>query len=116
MWPRVEQGAENDQAGGAGANTTPAIILNVQRQPGRQRDFRWSIPFKALLPRLQASLPAAIEVTPLTDRTITIRASVSDVEFELGLAVALVVLVIFLFLRNIPAATHHSRAFRCRYR
>src|SRR5208282_5346936 len=58
---------------------------------------------KTLLPTLSASLPAAITVKPLTDRTITIRASVQDVEFELALAVGLVVMVIFLFLRNIPA-------------
>jgi multidrug efflux pump subunit AcrB len=58
---------------------------------------------KELLPKLQASLPSSIEVVPLTDRTITIRASVHDVQFELFLAVALVVMVIFLFLRNIPA-------------
>jgi multidrug efflux pump len=58
---------------------------------------------KALLPQLQATLPAAVDVAVLTDRTVTIRASVSDVEFELGLAIALVVAVIFLFLRNIPA-------------
>jgi multidrug efflux pump len=56
-----------------------------------------------LLPQLQATLPAAVDVAVLTDRTVTIRASVADVEFELGLAVALVVLVIFLFLRNLPA-------------
>jgi multidrug efflux pump len=57
----------------------------------------------ALLPRIQASLPAAVQLAVLTDRTATIRASVSDVEFELGLAITLVVLVIFLFLRNLPA-------------
>ncbi|MCP6769099.1 efflux RND transporter permease subunit, partial [Klebsiella pneumoniae] len=56
-----------------------------------------------LLPQLTSSLPAAVEIAPLTDRTVTIRASVEDVEFELALAIALVVLVIFLFLRNVPA-------------
>src|SRR5262249_9160499 len=58
---------------------------------------------KSLLPQLQAALPSAVDVAVLTDRTTTIRASVADVEFELGLAVALVVLVIFLFLRNLRA-------------
>ncbi len=85
-----------------GASTTPAVILNVQRQPGANV-ISVVDSIKALLPQLTASLPAALDVTVLTDRTGTIRASVSDVEFELGLAVALVVLVIFLFLRNIPA-------------
>jgi multidrug efflux pump len=97
----VDQAAENNKLA-AWMNTTPAIILNVQRQPGANV-IAVVNSIKALLPQLQASLPAAIEVTPLTDRTTTIRASVADVEFELGLAVALVVLVIFLFLRNIPA-------------
>src|SRR5208282_6628844 len=58
---------------------------------------------KSLLPQLKASLPPSIDVAVLSDRTTTIRASVNDVEFELGLAVGLVVLVIFLFLRNLPA-------------
>src|SRR6202023_3473086 len=81
---------------------TPAIILNIQRQPGA--NVIWVVGgIKALLPQLQASLPAAIEVNILTDRTITIRASVRDVEFELTLAVILVVLVIFVFLRNARA-------------
>jgi multidrug efflux pump len=97
----VVQGAENTKLAGW-MNTTPAIILNVQRQPGANV-ISVVDSIKALLPQLQASLPAAIDVTPLTDRTTTIRASVSDVEFELGLSIALVVLVIFLFLRNIPA-------------
>jgi multidrug efflux pump len=97
----VEDAAENTKLG-AWMNTTPAIIVNVQRQPGANV-IAVVDSIKALLPTLQSSLPAAITVTPLTDRTTTIRASVSDVEFELGLSVALVVLVIFLFLRNIPA-------------
>ncbi len=97
----VEQGAENTKLA-AWSGLTPAVILNVQRQPGANV-ISVVDAVKALLPQLTASLPAAIEVTPLTDRTLTIRASVSDVEFELFLAVALVVLVIFLFLRNIPA-------------
>ena len=97
----VEQGAENNKLA-AWSGTTPAVILNVQRQPGANV-ISVVDAIKALLPRLTATLPAALDVTVLTDRTGTIRASVSDVEFELGLAVALVVLVIFLFLRNIPA-------------
>ncbi|HTR18098.1 MAG TPA: MdtB/MuxB family multidrug efflux RND transporter permease subunit [Acetobacteraceae bacterium] len=97
----VEQGAENNRLA-AWMNTTPAVILNVQRQPGANV-IAVVDQIKARLPQLQAALPAAMVVTPLTDRTTTIRASVADVGFELGLAVVLVVLVIFLFLRNIPA-------------
>ena len=97
----VVNGAENSKLQ-AWANKAPAVILNVQRQPGANV-IQVVDNIKKLLPRLQTALPAAIDVAVLTDRTITIRASVSDVEFELGLAVILVVLVIFLFLRNIPA-------------
>jgi multidrug efflux pump len=97
----VVQGAENTKLG-AWANTTPAVILNVQRQPGANV-IQVVDTIKRLLPQLQQGLPVALDVAVLTDRTTTIRASVSDVEFELGLAVLLVVLVIFLFLRNLPA-------------
>jgi multidrug efflux pump len=97
----VVNGAENTKLG-AWANTTPAVILNVQRQPGANV-IQVVNTIKGLLPQLQATLPAAVDVAVLTDRTVTIRASVADVEFELGLAVALVVAVIFLFLRNLPA-------------
>jgi len=83
-------------------NNTPGIILNVQRQPGANV-IQVVDRIKKLLPQLSDSLPAAVEVAILTDRTNTIRASVHDVEFELSLAVILVVLVIFLFLRSIPA-------------
>jgi multidrug efflux pump len=83
-------------------NNTPAILLNVQRQPGANV-IAVVDQIKAILPDIQAGLPGSVVVTLLTDRTNTIRASVNDVEFELGLAVALVVLVIFLFLRNLPA-------------
>ena len=93
--------AENSRLA-AWANTTPAVILNIQRQPGTNV-IAVVDRVKNLLPQLQASLPAAVEVTLLTDRTVTIRASVRDVEFELLLAVALVVMVIYLFLRNVPA-------------
>jgi multidrug efflux pump len=94
-------GAENTKLGGW-MNSAPALILNVQRQPGANVvDVVDRI--QALLPALQADMPAGVDVVLLTDRTTTIRASVKDVEFELVLAVILVVLVIWLFLRNIPA-------------
>ena len=97
----VVDGAQNDKLG-AWMNKTPAIILNIQRQPGAN-----VIPvvqgIKTLLPQFQASLPTAIDVAVLTDRTVTIRASVRDVEYELTLAVILVVLVIFVFLRSARA-------------
>jgi multidrug efflux pump len=94
-------GAENTKLGGW-MNVTPALLINVQRQPSANVvDVVDSI--KKLLPSLQASLPAGVELQVLTDRTTTIRASIHDVQYELTLAVALVVLVIFLFLRNIPA-------------
>ena len=93
--------AENTKLG-AWSNSTPALILNVQRQPGANV-IGVVDAIKDLLPEIKAALPAGIQVDILTDRTNTIRASVSDVEFELVLAVALVVLVIYLFLRNIRA-------------
>jgi multidrug efflux pump len=94
-------GAENAKLGGW-MNSTPALIVNVQRQPGANVvDVVNRI--NALLPDLRADMPPGVDVTLLTDRTLTIRASVEDVEFELVLAVLLVVLVIWLFLRNIPA-------------
>jgi multidrug efflux pump len=94
-------GAENSKLGGW-MNSVPALILNVQRQPGANVvDVVDRI--QAMLPALQADMPAGVDVALLTDRTTTIRASVKDVEFELVLAVVLVVLVIWLFLRNIPA-------------
>src|ERR1700689_607871 len=97
----VVSGPENTKLG-AWADTTPAVILNVQRQPGANV-IQVVDTIKALLPQLTSTLPAAVDVAVLTDRTTTIRASVSDVEFELFLAVALVVAVIFVFLRNVPA-------------
>jgi multidrug efflux pump len=83
-------------------NQTPAVILNIQRQPGANI-ISVVDRIKKLLPQLTSSLPASIHVTILTDRTTTIRASVSDVQFELMLTVALVVMVMFLFLRNVAA-------------
>jgi multidrug efflux pump len=97
----VIDGAQNDKLG-AWMNQVPAIILNIQRQPDANV-IAVVEGIKALLPQLQAALPAAIDVNILTDRTVTIRASVRDVEYELVLAVILVVLVIFLFLRNARA-------------
>jgi multidrug efflux pump len=97
----VEIGPENSRLS-AWMNTTPALIVNIQRQPGANV-IQVVDSINALLPTLSASLPAGITLKPLTDRTTTIRASVRDVEFELALAVGLVVMVIFLFLRNIPA-------------
>ena len=83
-------------------NDTPAVIVNIQRQPGANIiDVVDRV--KQLLPQLKAALPPAVEISILTDRTVTIRASVEDVQFELVLTVALVVMVIFVFLRNIAA-------------
>jgi len=98
---QIVDGSENVFLGGW-MNTTPAIILNIQRQPGANV-IQVVDQIKELLPSLTSSLPSAVDVAVLTDRTVTIRASVRDVEFELTLAVVLVVAVIFLFLRNIPA-------------
>ncbi|MEI6207527.1 MAG: efflux RND transporter permease subunit [Desulfuromonadales bacterium] len=90
-------------------NNTPAVIVNIQRQPGANV-IEVVNRIKLLLPQLQAALPASVKVTPLTDRTDTIRESVKDVQFELALSVILVILVIFLFLRNLPATTIPSVA------
>ena len=97
----VVESAENTKLA-AWMNTTPAVILNIQRQPGANV-IEVVDRVRALLPQLRSSLPAAIDVTVLTDRTNTIRASVADVEIELVFAVILVVLVIFLFLRTVRA-------------
>ena len=90
-------------------NDTPAVILNIQRQPGANV-IAVVDRIKGLLPQLQSSLPPSIKVSVLTDRTTTIRASVRDVEFELMLAVVLVVLVMFLFLRSAAATVIPSVA------
>jgi len=97
----VVDGAENARLAAWG-NESQALIVNVQRQPGANV-IEVVDGIKKVLPSLQASLPPAVKVTVLTDRTQTIRASVADVQFELLLSVALVVMVIFLFLRNLPA-------------
>jgi multidrug efflux pump len=83
-------------------NLTPAVILNVQRQPGANT-ISVVNSIKALLPQLEANLPASIQVTTLTDLTTAIQSSVDDVEFELMLTIGLVVLVIFIFLRSLYA-------------
>ena len=97
----VADGAEDVRLA-AWAGDTPAIVLDVQRQPGANViDVVDRI--RAMLPQLRASLPQSVRIVPLTDRTITIRASVRDVQIELVLAIALVVLAIFLFLRSTAA-------------
>src|SRR6185436_15279170 len=104
----VVEGPENMHLA-AWANASPAIIVNVQRQPGANV-IQVVDRIKELLPNLQATLPAAVEVTLLTDRTVTIRASVHDVQLELMIAIVLVVLVIFLFLRTASATAIPSVA------
>jgi multidrug efflux pump len=90
-------------------NSTPAVIVNIQRQPGANI-IQVSDRIKQRLPQLKTTLPSSVDLSILTDRTTTIRASVRDVEFELMLTVALVVMVIFLFLRTISATVIPSVA------
>ncbi len=104
----VIDGTENIRLA-AWMNLTPAVIVNIQRQPGANI-ISVVDRIKKLLPQLQASLPSAVRVQILTDRTLTIRASVRDVEFELMLTIVLVVMVIFLFLRNLSATVIPSVA------
>jgi multidrug efflux pump len=104
----VIDGTENLRLA-AWKDLTPAVIVNIQRQPGANI-ISVVDRIKKLLPQLQGSLPAAIKVEILTDRTTTIRASVRDVEFELMLTIGLVVMVIFLFLRNLAATVIPSVA------
>jgi multidrug efflux pump len=98
---QVVDDVENEKQA-AWMNETPAVILNVQRQPGANT-ISVVKSIKALLPQLEANLPASIQVTTLTDLTTAIQSSVDDVEFELMLTIGLVVLVIFLFLRSLYA-------------
>jgi multidrug efflux pump len=98
---QVVDGIENNKQA-AWMNETPAVIVNIQRQPGANT-IKVVKAIKAILPQLEVNLPASIQVTPLTDLTTSINASVADVEFELMLTVFLVVMVIFLFLRNLYA-------------
>jgi multidrug efflux pump len=104
----IVDAAENNQQA-AWMDRQPAVIVNIQRQPGANI-IAVVDRIKLLLPQLQASLPASVQVRVLTDRTTTIRASVKDVEFELMLTIALVVMVIFLFLRNLAATVIPSVA------
>ena len=105
---RVVDGIENNQES-AWMNRTPAVIVNIQRQPGANIiDVVDRI--TALLPKLRATIPPAIKISVLTDRTITVRSSVADVEFELVLCIALVVAVIFVFLRTFSATVIPSIA------
>src|SRR5438270_11918033 len=102
---QVTDGVENtDQSAwmGQGSVLSPAVIVNIQRQPSANV-ISVADKIKILLRQLRASLPAAVRVSTLSDRTATIRASVKDVEFELTLTIGLVVMVIFLFLRNLRA-------------
>ncbi len=98
---KIVDGVENNNQA-AWMNKTPAVIVNVQRQPGGNT-ISVVKRIKALLPQLETNLPRGIDITTLTDLTTPIQASVSDVEFELLLTIGLVVLVIFLFLRNLYA-------------
>ncbi|WP_313065381.1 multidrug efflux RND transporter permease subunit [Achromobacter animicus] len=104
----VEDGAE-DRYLAAWVDKQPAVLVNIQRQPGANV-IAVADQVKALLPQLTASLPAAVQVRILTDRTESIRASVRGVQWELAFAVGLVVLVTFLFLRNLPATLIPSLA------
>ncbi len=104
----VKDDAENIYEA-AWMNSTPAVIVNIQRQPGANI-ITVVDRIKALLPQLTSTLPQSVQVKVLTDRTSTIRASVTDVEFSLMLTVALVVMVIFLFLRNLSATVIPSVA------
>ena len=97
----IVNGVENTRQA-AWMNQTPAVILNIQRQPGANT-ITVVKRIQQILPQLEANLPASIKVTTMTDMTTSIQASVSDVEFELMLTIALVVMVIFLFLRNLSA-------------
>jgi multidrug efflux pump len=98
---KIVDGIENTKQA-AWMNQTPAVIVNIQRQPGANI-IQVVDRVTALLPKLQSTIPSSIKLSVLVDRTNTVRASVSDVEFELMLCIALVVMVIFVFLRNIAA-------------
>jgi multidrug efflux pump len=98
---RVVDGVENNKLA-AWSNESPSVILNIQRQPGANT-IQVVDTIEKLLPQLESTLPKSVHVQIITDRTTDIRASVSDVEFELMLVIALVVMVIFLFLRSLSA-------------
>jgi len=98
---KIVDGVENSKLA-AWVNATPAIVINIQRQPGANTILVVDA-IQKLLPQLESTLPAAVHVETTTDRTVDIRASVKDVEFELCLVIGLVIMVIFLFLRNLAA-------------
>jgi multidrug efflux pump len=98
---KVVDGIENNKLA-AWMNENPAVIVNIQRQPGANI-IQVVDRITALLPKLRATIPSSIIISTLTDRTLTVRASVEDVEFELMVCIALVVMVIFVFLRNLAA-------------
>jgi multidrug efflux pump len=98
---KVVDGIENNKLA-AWMNENPAVIVNIQRQPGANI-IQVVDRISALLPKLRATIPTSINISTLTDRTLTVRASVEDVEFELMVCIALVVMVIFVFLRNLAA-------------
>ena len=98
---KIVDGVENQKLA-AWMNETPAVIVNIQRQPGANI-IQVVDRVKALLPKLRATIPTSIDIATLTDRTLTVRASVEDVEYELILCIILVVIVIFVFLRNLAA-------------
>ena len=107
---RIEQGAE-DRFLAAWANEQPAVLINIQRQPGANV-IEVADSVREILPQLTASLPAALEVTVLTDRTQSIRSSVRDVQHELIFAICLVIAVTFVFLRTVAhCASHHYSVF-----
>ena len=107
-WPTLLDDAENIRLA-AWSSNAPAVIVNIQRQPGANV-IEVVDRIKKIMPQLRASLPSSVDVTLLSDRTTTIRASVKDVQFEMILAVALVIMVIFLFLRNLSATVIPSIA------
>lgn len=108
----VEQGAENSWLG-AWANQAPAIVMNVQRQPGANI-IATADSIRQMLPQLTESLPKSVKVTVLSDRTTNIRASVRDTQFELMLAIALVVMIIYLFYVTFPPQLFPASPYRCR--
>ncbi|SUG65493.1 RND family transporter protein [Salmonella enterica subsp. enterica] len=107
MSPPSNRGAENSWLG-AWANQAPAIVMNVQRQPGANI-IATADSIRQMLPQLTESLPKSVKVTVLSDRTTNIRASVRDTQFELMLAIALVVMIIYLFLRNYSRHNYSRR-------
>ncbi len=105
---KIVNGVENVKQA-AWMNRDPAVIVNIQRQPGANI-IQVVDRVKALMPKLRATVPSSVDIVTLTDGTITVRASVSDVEEELIICIALVVMVIFVFLRNLAATVIPSVA------